>query len=467
MSEGIVLEPFNTRKWLGTLSGARATKENHAHFWAKDPRALCSLSSAHFLTVGTGLDIYTSTLLPAIEAADHEVLLVTCFWARSDTLALLCASLIRLSQKALARRDGSRICVRLCFSSMSLLQKLFHTSSERGRIYQPAELGAKLGLPDPSALPGLDLEVKSLFFRPFSVMHPKFVIIDRNQAFMPSCNVSWEVWLECCFSVTGPVVDTLVEFWQETWASGDGSPDYTFSPLREPPEQTQSRVSHPTPQSRTTRAFPLPPIPISTILLPSPHHNSLSLSIPMPLLSTSPPPQTPLNTLLLHILGDAEQSITLITPNLTSPPVVNALIDALCRGVDVHLITNRRMMILEQLVTAGTITEIAVWKLVRRYKNLRRQHRDNLEAGSMLGSLTVEYFRPIPSQKSELIKVHIKCTVVDGKIVVLGSGNMDRASWYTSQELGIALFGEDVVRMVCEGIYGATKRRTEEYYATA
>jgi len=63
------------------------------------------------------------------------------------------------------------------------------------------------------------------------------------------------------------------------------------------------------------------------------------------------------------------------------------------------------------------------------------------------------------------VKVHIKCTVVDGKVVVLGSGNMDRASWYTSQELGIALFGEEVVRIVWEGVQGNLKRRTKEYFA--
>ena len=38
------------------------------------------------------------------------------------------------------------------------------------------------------------------------------------------------------------------------------------------------------------------------------------------------------------------------------------------------------------------------------------------------------------------------------KIVVLGSDNMDRASWYTSQELGITLFGEDAVKIVWEGV---------------
>jgi phosphatidylserine/phosphatidylglycerophosphate/cardiolipin synthase-like enzyme len=466
MSREIALpDPFDTRKWLTTLSDGPAIKENHAHFWGNDPSTLNSFSTAQFLTVGTGLDIYTSTLLSAIEAAEHEVILVTCFWALSDTLSLLCASLIRLSHKALARRDGSRIRVRLCFSSMSLLQKLLHTSSKRGHGYHPAEWREKLGLPLPSALEGLDLMVRTLFFRPFSVMHPKFVITDRRRAFLPSCNVSWEVWLECCVSVTGPVVDTLIKFWHETWATGDhtdGSPEHQFSPSANLFQQTQSAVSHPTPQSPTARAFPLPTIPTSTILLPSPHHNSLFLSIP---LLTPPPPQTPLNTLLLHALGNAEQSIKLITPNLTSTPVISFLLDALSRGVDVHLITNRRMMILEQLVTAGTITEVAVWKLVRKYKQLYRRRHNELEAGRALGSLRIEYFRPIKFQESGPAKVHIKCTVVDGKMVVLGSGNMDRASWYTCQELGIALFREDAVRIVWEGVQGALKRRTEEYFA--
>jgi hypothetical protein len=80
---------FDTRKWLSTLSDGPATKENHAHFWGNDPSTLSSLSTAQFLTIGTGLDIYTSTLLSAIEAAEHEVILVTSFIANSDTLTHL------------------------------------------------------------------------------------------------------------------------------------------------------------------------------------------------------------------------------------------------------------------------------------------------------------------------------------------------------------------------------------------
>jgi phosphatidylserine/phosphatidylglycerophosphate/cardiolipin synthase-like enzyme len=38
--------------------------------------------------------------------------------------------------------------------------------------------------------------------------------------------------------------------------------------------------------------------------------------------------------------------------------------------------------------------------------------------------------------------------LVDGEITVLGSGNMDRASWFTSQELGVALFGREVAQSI-------------------
>ena len=138
-----------------------------------------------------------------------------------------------------------------------------------------------------------------------------------------------------------------------------------------------------------------------------------------------------------------------MTPNLTSQPVIDALIAAVERGVDVEVITNRRMMILEQLLTAGTITEYCVWKFRRRYRQItqsrsrRGSATSHIEEGEAygIGKLSVGYFMPGSVYK----RSHIKCTVVDEEVIVLGSGNMDRASWYTSQELGIALEGRQVV----------------------
>ena len=117
------------------------------------------------------------------------------------------------------------------------------------------------------------------------------------------------------------------------------------------------------------------------------------------------------------------------------------------------------MMILEQLITSGTITEIAVWKLRRRYNRLSRpklapHYCEDVERGvdaRSIGSLQVGYYRPTVDYK----RTHIKCSTIDNRVMVLGSGNMDRASWYTSQELGVAIEGEDVVIGAWKAIEGS------------
>ena len=424
--------PHHNKGWLDHLTSVDGTKENETHFWGRDPSCLITTSSIDSpkITVSNGLNIYTSTIIPALESAQYEIIFVTCFWARSSALDQLSSALIRLSARANTRPNGMpKLRVRLCFSSSSLIQKLSHTSSPAGHVYSPSKWQS-LGLPPPNDLSGLDLQVKSLFFLPFSVMHPKFVIIDRQRALFPSCNLSYESWLECCLPVSGPVVTTLVDFWHNVWARGD------FPPL---PVTASEEVSSTLSPSEASPSC-------TTILLPSSHHRSPRFR---PFSTAASPPFTPLNTYLLHLFTTASESIKLMTPNLTSQPVIDALAAALERGVDVEVITNRRMMILEQLLTAGTITEYCVWRFRRRYRKIlqSRSRRGSatsyMEEGQVhgIGKLSVGYLIPGSVYK----RSHIKCTVVDEEVIVLGSGNMDRASWYTSQELGIALEGREVV----------------------
>ncbi len=423
--------PQPNKEWLDHLTTVDGIKENETHFWGKDPSCLITTSSIGpgSFTVGNGTNIYNSTIIPALESAEYEIISVTCFWARSSALDQLSAALVRLSARVNSRPNGmSKLRVRLCFSSCSLIQKLSHTSSLAGHVYPPSKWQS-LGLPPSGDLTGLDLQVKSLFFLPFSVMHPKFVIIDRQHALFPSCNLSYESWLECCLPVSGPVVTTLVDFWHNVWARSD------FPPLPATASEEVSFTPSPPEASPSCR----------TILLPSPHHRSPRFR---PFSTAASPPSTPLNTYLLHLFATASKSIKLITPNLTSRPVIDALTAALERGVEVEVITNRRMMILEQLLTSGTITEYCVWKFRRRYRQITQSRSQkgsatsHMEEGQAheIGKLSVGYFVPGSVYK----RSHIKCTFVDEEVIVLGSGNMDRASWYTSQELGIALEGRQV-----------------------
>lgn len=426
---------------LNGLIAKQGIEENKTQFWGNDPSTLLrpvETSLADF-TVGNGLDIYTSTILPALEAAQYEILFVTCFWARSTSLEKLCSTLVKLSDRARSQSTGTpKLRVRLCFSSRSLTQKLFHTSSATGYVYPPSRWRS-LSLPPPGDLEGLDLQVKSLFVLPFCVMHPKIVIIDRQRVLLPSCNLSWESWLECCLPLTGPIVSSFVRFWHDTWGHNDWA-DLPTTPL---PYQISSTLT-------THTAF----------LLPSPHHRNPHFRL-LPFMSYAPPPPTPLNVLLLYLFSNAQNSIVLLTPNFTSLPVMSALLEALSRGVNVTIITNRRMMILEQLITCGTITEICLWELRRRYNRLRRRgvsrhHAEDLESGievnaCNIGSLQIGYY--VPTVKYN--KTHVKCSTIDDRVVVLGSGNMDRASWYTSQELGVAIEGEEMVKGVWNAVEGS------------
>lgn len=434
-------------------------------------------------TLGTGASIYTQKLLPAILLAQHEIILVTCFWAPSKTLKALSHALEKLARHREAQQPAQPLRVRICFSSRSILQKLTHTSSADGYVYPSSAWSSKLGLPAPEVLAAgnVELEVKSLFFLPFSVMHPKFLVVDRRRAFVPSCNVSWEPWLEGCLEISRRTprddpVDGLLEFYRSVWDKG---PDLGASlpPLTEQGAGRESASNHYSEETvkspaDTTASLVDVEVPAAAVeWLPGWHRRNPSFCfLPWKLPAA---PDTPLNTTILSLFDEASREVYLQTPNLTSPPVLSAIEEALARGVDVTIVTSRRMMLLEQLLTAGTTTGWCIRGLIKRYRRLcdkarsqgQSQHGGtdavDLEAQAIApGVLRISYFRSRAGSTSEEEPVHshLKISIFDGRHTVLGSGNMDRASWFTSQELGVlvrsASFATTVKKTVDEVLDG-------------
>lgn len=443
---------------------ALETERDDPNYYARTPRSLLTTSNVDSFTTGTGSSIYED-LAPLLEKAEHELILVTCFWASSVTRDRLNAVLRKLSEKAV-RRGTEKIRVRICFSSSSILQKLFHKQTASGQTYPAHQWVKKFGLPDPSELNGLDLKIKSIFLLPFSVMHPKFIVVDRQVVILPSCNVSWEEWFEGAITMQGDVVLQFLKFYWAFWERRTNPPSSlpareqnSIVPLTEPsntPPTTASQHAH-----FSTNATP-------TLFLPSPHRRNPNFH---PFGSPTAPP-TPLNNLLLILFAKAERTIRIQTPNLTAPPVLSALLKALARGIDVSILTSARLMVLEQLVTAGTTTSRCIRTLIKRYKALSPpiQSRPLDEEAAItpprIGKLHISFFDPSDGYRKrgeecgEPQQSHLKMTVVDSEVVVLGSGNLDRASWFTSQELGVAFFGEIVVRNVQETVDLAMQGRS-------
>ncbi|EFX00450.1 phospholipase d/transphosphatidylase [Grosmannia clavigera kw1407] len=470
--------------------------------------------------LGTGASIFVSALLPAMLVARHEIIVVTCFWAPSKSLEGLSAALARLAatRREQQRQQGpgpsskSTLRIRICFSSRTLVQKLLHTASADGCVYPAATWSSQLGLPPATVLheAGIDLAVKSLFFRPLSVMHPKMVLIDRHRAFLPSCNISWEPWLEGCVELTGPVIRPLLSFYARTWGD-DLPPLEVLSGAVEAGDVAESAETAPsacaTADTRSTTTispldvdgpgsivvgFSPDAAPIHTMVLPSSHHCNPAFR-PFPWQHAPPPPPTPLNLALLQLFETARKNIFVQTPNVTSQPAVTALLNVLSRGVDVDIVTGRSMMVLEQLVTSGTTTARYLRGWIRRYEALRPD--------TLCGKLRIWYFHPLrrasvsverpvavgdeeqailPAvtatstnesgfavDSDEPVQSHLKLTIVDGEHTVLGSGNMDRASWFTSQELGILFHDAAVASAVRTAVDRVLDGRLEPMYPSA
>jgi phosphatidylserine/phosphatidylglycerophosphate/cardiolipin synthase-like enzyme len=94
------------------------------------------------------------------------------------------------------------------------------------------------------------------------------------------------------------------------------------------------------------------------------------------------------------------------------------------------------------------------------------------EAGAprAAGRLRVAYFRALADDGDGAdgggvpVQTHVKLSAFDGRVVVLGSGNMDRASWYTSQELGLALCDAPSVARVLAALKDGMRGRSEVFY---
>lgn len=394
-----------------------------------------AVSTPLSLTTGTGYSIYKSTIIPAIKAAQREVVLVTCFWAASVTRDGINEALKELANKA--RVSSSKIAVQICFSSSSLPRNMLLPTPKEGQRYPPS-MWKKLGLPGPDELTGLHLRVVRKFFWPFGIIHSKYVIVDRKLAIFPSCNISWERWYEVAICMQGPVVEHLLSFHAGFW---DGGPSST--------------VIQPSPKAAHSQRPADMSMPAPTTLLSSPHTPTLlpnhlqprALAGRCPCLPNVPSTfsPTPLLKTTYHLLSTAGTSIIMLTPNLTEPTVLDALSEALERGVHICIWTNRNLMTMEQLVTAGTTTPNCIQKL--RKASQRPGNRASLE---------IFYFDDVDGPGNQQVqegddreltpvKLHAKVTIIDGEKILLGSGNMDAASWKTSQELGVLIESRRVV----------------------
>lgn len=429
--------------------------------------------------VGTGRQILNHvfhSILTGPESVTHELLFVTCFWANSASLGYLSKTLLELNRLNATSSGGYRrgkLRIRICVSSTSLFQKLLHTSSSEGYTYPNTAVAyRRLGIPPPDQLKNLDVIIKSKFFRPISVLHGKFVIVDRKRLYLPSCNVSWEEWLEGMGVFEGSIVNTFLKYYQQVWGDcGEAFQGFAGESATQVYSEGAGAIWSPTPPPPISVQFSRNAV-TPTIFLPQPHHpvfpplflvpkfvsNILSTCLPFQISPNDQlAPATAQNTFMSGLIRQAQNSVFIQTPNLTSPYLLEVLYERLIKpGQPIHIeiLTSKRMMVVEQIVTTGfggpsgqwgATTEACIRKLLQRLKG-------NINP---LSDLHIDYYAPLSptvtdpdkenlltaQEEMELARQsHVKVMIVDHEATVVGSANGDRASWYTSGEVNLLVF---------------------------
>ncbi|KAK6530742.1 hypothetical protein TWF281_007581 [Arthrobotrys megalospora] len=497
-------------KFMSNLERLRLSRLDNPSSVTHPIEDLLSSSYIEDYTVGTGESLTNLQCTKLLEA-ENEVIIVTGF------LNPTCASVKTLNRtieilatrqtlKNVRRGTDSVLKIHICFSSSGFLQKVLHTRNPKGRVWKEKEW-KKLGLGDPKYLKGkVELTVKSIFVRPVGLLHGKYMIVDRRILVVPSCNLSWEEWLEGAttylrYPDDSPdcVVKKFVEYWESVWMHGEEpGPDKFEGVVERFPAVMLNegggsivldRPRGTNVERRGWEGF------VPTVFLPHPESGSFPPVWPLGEVEAiwkilrglmnvifekggrdDDYLGNPQNAFWMAAIEGAEKSVYVHTPNVTAKPLIDALLRAVKRGVTVEIVTSMGMMKWEQLVTAGTTTEKSLKKMVMEMEKWKTGLDE--EEAVTTGGLWIYRYNPTkrpqlppfvkqPGDNHKLTwydKSHVKCLIVDEEVAVLGSGNFDRASWATSQEVNVGLFLDRTrARTIRQALVNALAGRLEVF----
>ncbi|KAF7157185.1 hypothetical protein CNMCM6106_002267 [Aspergillus hiratsukae] len=442
-----------------------------------------------------------------IARAEKEVFLGTNFWIYSDASTLITNAFRELSRRAGER--GSKVVVKVLYDRGSP-QQLWDNHLSVGEK-QYADPNGKVRLPPAREIPNIDLQVTNYHRPIFGTFHAKFMLIDRRIALLQSSNVQDNDNLEMLIHVEGPIVDPFYDTALISWgkalktplpmlsspAASAGVPSFSTqhsqaesdedlrSPLPEHTTQdphydcdiqqeaqrvndtirprggeskTQAVTRHlnTTIQRDTTGDAPdsdqEPPMrPYVTL---PPHR-----PFPMALVNREPwggkfsiapnhtSTYTPQNSAFLSAFKHAKHSIFIQTPNMNAEPILEALLDAVRRGVTVtcHLCLGYNDAGQLLPFQNGTNEMIAN----RLYRSLRTdEERSRLRIYNYVAK---DQTKPIHN-KYKKRSCHVKLMIIDEQVAIQGNGNLDTQSFYHSQEVNLLLDSPLVCRAWLEQI---------------
>ncbi|KAJ5189160.1 MmgE/PrpD [Penicillium cf. griseofulvum] len=360
-------------------------------------------------------------------------------------------------------------------------------------------VGGKVKLPPASEIPNVDLQVIN-FHRPvFGTFHAKFTIIDRRMAIIQSSNIQDNDNLEMLAHIEGPIVDSFYDTALLSWGKLLDPPfPLLNSPARDAPipcheeknnvistehgdialpehttesphydqdfEQEARRVNgciHPQGDETRTEAVSrhlnttiqfdttgdAPEIDQDNMFNPYmilPHHEPFAMAVVNREPYGSPNHSnvyTPQNSAWLSAINNAQHSILIQTPNMNAEPLIEPLIDAVCRGIVVSCYLCLGYNDAGELLPFQNGTNEMTAN--RMYNSLQTdEEKSRLRVCYYVGK---DQTRPIHNSFKKR-SCHIKLMIVDEQIAIQGNGNLDTQSFFHSQEVNILIDSKLVCR---------------------
>ncbi|KAK2747192.1 hypothetical protein FQN55_005187 [Onygenales sp. PD_40] len=432
-----------------------------------------------------------------IVRAEKEVFLATNYWIFSRNSTIITDALKELSIRA-GKRE-SKVIVKIMYDRA----QLSHIVNQRLLVYPRVAADIRVKMPSPAEIPNIDLQVMNYHEPVLGTFHSKFMLDNDNlemmvrlegpivDSFYDMAIISWNIKLKPMLPmITSPAAaekppsfaDHAVKRISEKNPNlnqgssnessgrevsrapvehGEYSPDIISeaekvnSSLK--PRERESRVECVTRYlnviSRPDITGNAPEWPkgddMTPYILHPPHD-----PFPMALVCREPwsalnhgSIYTPQNVAFLSAIRNAKNSIFIQTPDLNADRLLGPILDAVRRGVVVTCYLCLGYNDAGQLLPfQNGINEMISNYL---YNSLTsEEEKARLRIYFYVGK---DQTKPIHN-KFKMRSCHIKLMIIDERIAIQGSGNLDTQSFFHSQESNVLLDSAEVCRSWLDGI---------------
>ena len=454
------------------------TSNNDQNLPDLDDRVLKSTVAPHLISTNASFQRAVvaqgsaRTMANMIPLAKYEILLQTYIWRpKSNASRAIGFALRQLQEKS--SEHNRTVTVLIIASHYRKPLKSWHTDVKDI---------TKFGLPNATELPNLRIKFRTVHVAFRGSLHSKSLIIDRQVALITSGNVNDKPFLELMAVVQGHVVESLRADFMYSWArliispvaSGwdlirqlemldhDGlnmRPDFEEDSVPVALENMDlARAENPSEYNVSLSLLELPDLPPSDLDIP------LSVDAVVPTMINSKTPvgaiklwtrnkDNPAFRSLLGLIHNAQSEIFIAVPNFNTDAVLEALVDALGRGVRISLTTTLGMNDATERFSGGT-NLLAYRKFQEAAMERLSMNEEELQSRLKL----CWYVKKNETAPTMRWVSHIKFIALDDAVSYFGSTNLDDQSIWYSQEVNLVVDDMNITKTLKGAII-----ETQEY----